>query len=744
MLDWTAYRIAMIACCILWTDLLFAQSPVSISTVSVCDLIVDAGPDTNVCFPGGTIGLMGSVSGGDIFHQWTPSTGLNNPYSLTPTANITGPITYTLNAWGIDPNSSELILNGDFSAGNIGFNSDYNYVVDIPNFQMEMYPEGTYAVVTNPNLVHNGFSACADHTTGTGNMMVVNGAASLQDIWCQTVAVSPNTFYNVSAWIASVGPASPAILQFSINGNPIGNIINAPSSVCVWVPFNATWNSGSNTTATICILNLNTAAGGNDFGIDDISMIGLCLVEDEVEITLYQEQAPEPLIDGPDFICAGEVATYTATFPPEPPIYDYHWVVPGGASILSGQGTEEVTILWNTPQETMLCLEIETRCDMNEGCFDVTVGTLPELPFIIGGTELCPGESTTFYTPEQDPNDQYEWTLPPNVNLLNGQGTNEIEIEWAAPGDVEICVEITNACGTNDNCTLLSLYPNNNILFDTVICAGSTFFINGHEYGNGVLSGTEYMVSNYGCDSIVEVEVLEASVLIFMETENLCPGDSIFLEGAFQNQSGTFVDSFQTVSGCDSVVITELIITPFDTTWLFATTCDSTLDGIFITQYVQGNCDSTVIEQITFIPPDTTLFLSSSCFPSDTIHTIVHFSNSYGCDSVVITGVNLLLSDTTLLTFSSCDPADVGLVITLLTNAAGCDSTIFTTTLFSLADTTRIHRIVCVYADTGTVTSLLTNHNGCDSLVINHAVYGGSDTTFLSATTCKPRIQDGK
>jgi hypothetical protein len=375
---------------------------------------------------------------------------------------------------------------------------------------------------------------------------------------------------------------------------------------------------------------------------------------------------------------------------------------------------EEVSVLWNTAQQTSLCLEIETRCDENESCFDVEVGTIPELPSIFGGSSLCPGETTTFYTPEQDPDDTYEWSLPPNVNLISGGGTNEIEIEWAGEGDAEICVAITNACGTNDNCTLLSLYPIYNILFDTVICSGSTFFINGHAYGNGILSGVEYMVTSHGCDSIVEVEVMEASVLIYDITENLCPGDSIFLQGAFQDQTGTYVDSFLTANGCDSIVITQLFITPFDTTWLYSTTCDSTLDGIFITSYSNGNCDSTVIQQIDFVAPDTTYLLSASCSPADTLFTINHFSNHYGCDSVVITDIHLLRSDTTRLFFTSCDPASVGVVTTLLTNMDGCDSLIISTTLFSLSDTTRIHRIVCTYADTGTVTQLLINGHGCD------------------------------
>jgi hypothetical protein len=235
---WTAYGMMILACCFTRGNSAFAQT-----SLSVCDLVVDAGPDTNVCFPGGTVQLMGSITGDPIFYYWSPPNGLSNQFILTPTANINFPITYTLTGFAVDPNSPELIVNGDFSGGNVGFSSDYNYVVDIAGSQTEMYPEGTYTVINNPNLVHNGFSACGDHTTGSGEMMVINGAPSFEDIWCQTVAVNPNSYYNVSAWVASVGPASPAELQFSINGDPFGNIVNAPSTPCVWVPFNATWNS---------------------------------------------------------------------------------------------------------------------------------------------------------------------------------------------------------------------------------------------------------------------------------------------------------------------------------------------------------------------------------------------------------------------------------------------------------------------------------------------------------------------
>ena len=727
------WRIVFLVCCLVSVneDL---RSQGNQRSSPVCDLIVDAGPDTNVCYPGGLVTLMGSITGNDVFFQWSPPAGLSNPLVLSPTANITGPITYTLTAFAEDPSNPNLVVNGDFSGGNTGFISDYNYVNDVGGNQ-EMEPEGTYSVLTNPNNVHWGFSACNDHSPGTGNMMVVNGAASFQNVWCETIPVSANSYFNISAWVASVVSSSPAVLQFSINGSPIGAIVNAVPSTCVWVPFNTVWNSGANTTAEICILNLNTEPLGNDFAIDDISMIELCSVSDEVEITLIDEDAPEPLISGPAFVCVGDIVTYSASFPPEPPIENFEWLLPSGVTVVSGQGTSSITVQWNDEQETTICLAVETRCDEDEGCFDVTVGDIPPYPLISGGSSLCPGETVSLYTPEGD-NTGFDWTFSSNVILVEGEGTNEIEIEWAAPGEAEICIEVANACGTNDNCTYLTLHPNYNSTLDTVICEGTTFIFNGHVYGNGQWSGTEYFITQAGCDSIIEVNVSESDALEFQYTNVLCPGDSILVNHQWVDEAGIYVDTFLTSAGCDSIVMTEIIISAYDTTWLSSVTCDPSEAGISFTTFSQGNCDSTVVEEVILIPPDTTYFISASCNPSDTGTTIVILLNLSGCDSLIITEVDLLPSDTTIFMTSSCNPVDTGTSILVLTNVAGCDSTIISTTMFSLSDTTYLHSVVCEYADTASTQQLLQNVQGCDSLVITTHAYVGSDTTFINQSSC--------
>lgn len=163
--------------------------------------------------------------------------------------------------------TSNLVTNGDFSSGNSGFSSSYGYNPG------NLTPEGKYDILTNPNDDHSNFSACGDHTSGAGNMMVINGAnAAGVTVWCGSVNVTANSSYTFSTWVASVHPTSPAILQFSINGVNLGSTFTASSTTCNWQQFCETWNSGVSTTASICIVNQNTAATGNDFALDDIQM----------------------------------------------------------------------------------------------------------------------------------------------------------------------------------------------------------------------------------------------------------------------------------------------------------------------------------------------------------------------------------------------------------------------------------------------------------------------------------------
>src|SRR5690606_34530411 len=142
---------------------------------------------------------------------------------------------------------------------------------------------------------HNNFPSCQDHTPAPGTQMLVVNGSSVPNtsVWCQTVAVSPNTDYNFSAWASSAENSQiVAELQFNINSSPLGGIFSPPSTSCTWTPFNETWNSGISTSANICIKNQNIQPSGNDFMLDDISFAPICYKYDTIVIS----STPSPVI----------------------------------------------------------------------------------------------------------------------------------------------------------------------------------------------------------------------------------------------------------------------------------------------------------------------------------------------------------------------------------------------------------------------------------------------------------------
>jgi len=220
-----------------------------------------------ICDPGDAIQL--SVGEGNYAYQWSPVEAYDNPFIANPTVRPQAPGVYTVRRIP-SVTSNNLINNPEFTLGNVGFSSDYDFVERI-NIQ------GVYGVdVSAANLNSNFFADCPDHTTGDGPMLVVDGSPRANEqVWCQTLEVKEGKDYAFSAWLTSVNPMNPAALQFSINGEPIGDIFRASNRICQWLQFYEIWQAEGVTEAEICIVNQNTNPAGNDFAMDDFAFFEL-------------------------------------------------------------------------------------------------------------------------------------------------------------------------------------------------------------------------------------------------------------------------------------------------------------------------------------------------------------------------------------------------------------------------------------------------------------------------------------
>ena len=253
--------------------------------------------DTTICL-GQCMSL--NVSGAD-FYSWNAAPGINNTADSLQNVCPTVSTTYTVTGYVVGSNS---VFNGDFSLGNTGFTSSYTY-------NNNTQTEGTYYVATDANTTHPGFTGF-DHTTGSGNFLIVNGSGTPNsDVWCQTITVQPNTDYVFSCWVSALALGSPALLQFNINGVQMGTTFQAPLTTGVWSQFYTTWNSGSNTTAVICIVNQNTTLGGNDFGLDDIFFSSICSTIETIDVTV--SQPVDPFINPAGPFCSNSSAIQLTT-----------------------------------------------------------------------------------------------------------------------------------------------------------------------------------------------------------------------------------------------------------------------------------------------------------------------------------------------------------------------------------------------------------------------------------------------
>lgn len=350
---------------------------------SQCELFSDLniGGDTVLC---GGSSITYTVPTTYDFFEW--STGATSNSIV-----VSSPATIWLEAGII---TSNLVVNGDFESGNTGFTSAYVYGTG--GTYGLLSTEGQFAIATSPSLAHNNFLNCADHTpTGVGNMLIANGSGILNtSVWCQTVAITPNTDYLFSTWFMNaLNDANVSNLQFFINDVQIGGIFSSSPSGCIWEEFDETWNSGSATVANLCIKNQNTTIGGNDFALDDIKFQAICIKSDTVDITFD----PLSISIGSDLtFCENQSEQLTATSNIAGTVFTWQdgstgntfnptTSGPFSVSTTSSDGCFTVdTVLVNIitmPWDIDTLISVSTSCAQNNGVVSVlTNGTFNDVP----------------------------------------------------------------------------------------------------------------------------------------------------------------------------------------------------------------------------------------------------------------------------------------------------------------------------------------------------------------------------
>ena len=249
-------------------------------------------------------------------------------------------------------------------------------------------------------------------------------------------------------------------------------------------------------------------------------------------IMITENQNPTPTISGDENFCFGEETTLTVN----EAFVNYSWsnMEQTPSITISQSNTYEVTVTDNN------------NC-IGTANFTATEGN-PVIVNITGDTEICDGESTTLTATGGF--ESYTWT--------GGFAGQTLEVSSANTYSV-VATDANNCEGTADfEVNVLPAIPMTQLTPE--ICEGETFEVGNSSYNaEGIYLDT--IPGANGCDSIIQTQLTVNQSITTTATATICNGESIFLGGAEQTESGEYEDIFTSFNtGCDSIVVTTLTV----------------------------------------------------------------------------------------------------------------------------------------------------------------------------------------
>jgi gliding motility-associated-like protein len=197
------------------------------------------------------------------------------------------------------------------------------------------------------------------------------------------------------------------------------------------------------------------------------------------------------------------------------------------------------------------------------------------------------------------------------VSICTGQSYFEGSSEYSVAGTYQDNYVTGLGCDSVVT-TILSVLPVIESTNEVAICIGESYFEGSSEY---TVTGTyqDNYVTATGCDSTV-ITVLEVISELSTPIEAvICEGEVYYEQDSEYTIAGTYTDTYASAIGCDSVVITVLTVLSNQTVAQSVSICEGevfqgqgsiyTESGIYadVYQSVDG-CDSIVLTSLTVLP----------------------------------------------------------------------------------------------------------------------------------------------
>ncbi|MEO6190644.1 MAG: gliding motility-associated C-terminal domain-containing protein [Saprospiraceae bacterium] len=373
-----------------------------------CDLDVNAGPDLFTCDPNEILQLKGSINTNyPADFEWSPKTGLDDPFSLTPTVTLPpGIYKYKLKAESM---SGNLIVNGDFEAGPVGYTTDFTYVQPNGNLAKKEYGIGDNATAFNVNY----------RCSGNGDFFIGHASGTPGEaMWCQTVQTKPG---EVFLFKFNYTKFDKVTASFYIKAYANGNLLGQTPYVlaCQWPTFSVCFVANS-TSTTLCLREANGSTSG--FGIDDIELIEKCHDDDEVEVEIVDLKAklkvfPEPTCASEEYTVDARVSKY-----PNSPNTKFIWSAKDGATIIQNFGSV-IKGKGNGIYTCKITYDAKNGHCEDEAEVEINVDEKLEGMLEVSGKANCNKDTFLLTGVIISGKGPYDYIWSPANNIISGQGT---------------------------------------------------------------------------------------------------------------------------------------------------------------------------------------------------------------------------------------------------------------------------------------------------------------------------------
>lgn len=354
------------------------------------------------------------------------------------------------------------------------------------------------------------------------------------------------------------------------------------------------------------------------------------------------------------------------------------WQTSFNKTICSGESYTfpDGSVINNAQSDTVhaSALSTITGCDSTV-ITNLTVTQIPNADFTVNYNEICEGDTAYLNLVNAPPtNTTYAWdlnndgsiesTFAGNISISNLNYDFDVSLILDNQGCLDTSVLFVDYITSFEATVLDTVCEGTNYTFPD----GSTSII------SSALTQVSTLANSFSCDSVITTVVYMNPSYNFTENINLCSGSNYtFPDGTVHSNitsNESYTSSFQTVSSCDSIIVTNIIISANYQLAESFTVCsgeshtfpDGTIQNnmmvnLSYTSMLQtiNGCDSTIVTSILVNASYEETEMVNLCmgadyvFPDGTeltnlssnVSHVNSFTTIAGCDSIIYTEIEI-------------------------------------------------------------------------------------------------------